>query len=115
MLRYKLERLQDQKNIFWKQRAHAHWLKDGDQNTKYFHACVCERKRENMIKKLKTDSGGVVEGDENLKMFIENHHKTLFSSGATHSQSDLFVKVSIVVSGEMNYFFTKAFTNEEIK
>ena len=38
LLRYKLERLLDQQNIYWKQRAHSTWLAKGDRNTKNFHA-----------------------------------------------------------------------------
>ena len=37
LLRYKLERLQEQLNIYWKQRAHTVWLTKGDQNTHFFH------------------------------------------------------------------------------
>ena len=38
LLRCKLERLEDQLNIYWKQRAHTTWLLQGDRNTKFFHA-----------------------------------------------------------------------------
>jgi hypothetical protein len=30
LLTYKLERLEDQKNIYWRQRAKVHWLENGD-------------------------------------------------------------------------------------
>lgn len=36
-----------QKEIFWKQRSKEMWLKSGDQNTRYFHACVKSRKKKN--------------------------------------------------------------------
>jgi hypothetical protein len=30
ILRYKLEKLEDQKELYWRQRAHVHWLQEGD-------------------------------------------------------------------------------------
>jgi hypothetical protein len=43
----------------WKQRAKEHWLKDGDQNTKYFHACVKQRRKANQIF-IVVDADGVL-------------------------------------------------------
>ena len=45
VLRFKLDRLQEQNEIFWKQRAHVQWLEKGDSNTSYFHLCASERKK----------------------------------------------------------------------
>jgi len=67
LLTYKLERLLDQQNIYWKQRAHSTWLAKGDRNTKFFHAQASERKRRNFIQRLKDERGGMVE--ETFKNF----------------------------------------------
>jgi hypothetical protein len=45
VLRYKLAKLEEQKEVYWKQRAHVHWMKQGDRNTKYFHSVASERKK----------------------------------------------------------------------
>lgn len=115
LLRYKLERLQDQKNIYWKQRAHAHWLKDGDRNTSFFHACASNRRRVNQIKKLHTDEGGVVEGEEELRELIASYYKSLFSSVAGTREAELLCKVFPVVTTKMNVYLSKPFTIEEIR
>jgi hypothetical protein len=52
LLRYKMERLQEQLNVYWKQRSHTSWLTKGDRDTKFFHAAASERKRRNVIKKV---------------------------------------------------------------
>jgi hypothetical protein len=44
-LRCHLEHLEELKNIKWRQTAHAWWLKDGDQNTRYFHFFAIARKK----------------------------------------------------------------------
>jgi hypothetical protein len=59
-LRFKLEQLEEQQHIYWKQRAHSTWLVKGDQNTDFFHAYASERRRRNHVKKLKDDGGKVV-------------------------------------------------------
>jgi hypothetical protein len=57
VLRYKLERLEEQVDLYWRQRAHVRWLQQGDRNTAFFHACRRERRKCNRIGRLKKADG----------------------------------------------------------
>lgn len=81
VLKYKLERLEDQLHMYWKQRAHNVWLLKGDRNTKFSMPLNLSKKEINHIRMLKVDGGGVVEGKE-LKNFISNQYQSLFTSHA---------------------------------
>ncbi|KAJ1266325.1 hypothetical protein BS78_08G142200 [Paspalum vaginatum] len=111
LLRYKLERLQEQLNIYWKQRSHTAWLTKGNRNTRLFHAMASERRRRNMIKKLRKEDGGVVEGT-NLKEFIADHYKNLFQSNTSAQAEEVLSCVSPRITGEMNAMLMKTFTEE---
>lgn len=52
--------LLDHQNAYWKQRAKAFWLKEGDTNSKFFHNLVKSRRKNNSINKLR-DAGGNLE------------------------------------------------------
>jgi hypothetical protein len=52
-LHAQLEKLETQKDLFWKQRAHVNWLSKRDRNSKYFHSYASGRRKHNRIKKLK--------------------------------------------------------------
>ena len=78
ILKYKLERLEEQRNLYWKQRAHAHWLDNGDRNIKFFHQLASKRKRRSRICKLVMEDGSVVEQEGEKQIIITNYYKSLF-------------------------------------
>ena len=47
----------EQEDIKWKQMAKVEWLRNGDKNTKYYHACVRQRQRRYTIEKIHDDGG----------------------------------------------------------
>jgi len=48
-VRRKMHRLLAQDDAYWRQKAKAHWFRDGDCNTKCFHASATARKKVNKI------------------------------------------------------------------
>lgn len=63
VLRYKLDKAEEQKDLYWKQRAHVKWMMFGDRNTAFFHASYSERRRKNRIGILRKENGGWVENE----------------------------------------------------
>jgi len=51
-VRIKMGRLLAQEEAFWKQRSKVYWLKDGDTNSRFFHAMASAKRRRNNIMKL---------------------------------------------------------------
>lgn len=54
---FKVDRLEEQIDIYWKQRAHTNWLHLGDRNTAFFHN-ACSSRRRNRIGRLQKENGG---------------------------------------------------------
>jgi hypothetical protein len=46
VLRYRLDKAQEQIDMYWKQRAHIKWLHYGDRNTAFFPCFVLRKKEE---------------------------------------------------------------------
>jgi hypothetical protein len=48
-LKEELDNLLEAEDLKWRQRAKEDWLKYGDRNTKYFHACASQKNCRNLI------------------------------------------------------------------
>lgn len=46
VLSFKVDRIEEQIDIYWRQRAHVNWLEKGDRDTSFFHRACSERKKE---------------------------------------------------------------------
>jgi hypothetical protein len=119
VLRFKLERLEEQQDLMWRQRAHANWLSQGDRNTSYFHSFASERKKKNTITKLKRDDGVVVEGEEGLKALVTDYYDSLFTPVTDPSHfGDLEEHLHSIqprVTQQMNDSLCAEFTADEVK
>jgi len=89
LLKFRLERLEEQKNLYWRQRAKTHWLAKGDRNTCFFHQYASERRNRSWIKKSVKDDGSVVEEDEELQSLITNYYRNLFTTNAGDRMDEL--------------------------
>jgi hypothetical protein len=60
-IQLEMENLHEQEEVKWVQRSRANWMKYGDRNTNFFHNFASARKKKNLIKKLKSESGDWIE------------------------------------------------------
>jgi hypothetical protein len=113
VLRYRLGKLEDQKEIYWKQHSHVNWLREGERNTSFFHVCATQRTKKNRIKCLRTEGGQWVE-ERDLCDYIGNQYSSLFQSQGVQRLDEIMNAVQRKVSPTMNDSLLAAYTEEEI-
>ncbi|XP_061357137.1 uncharacterized protein LOC133301519 [Gastrolobium bilobum] len=78
-LQGEMNRVMDQEEALWFQKARCNWLADGDRNTRFYHTTTIIRRARNKILELKNDEGHPVREEENLKKLIIKFFKNLFT------------------------------------
>lgn len=75
----KLTETYAQQEVFWRQRSKQLWLREGDQNSKFFHTATKNRRRMNQINFLYDSQGNKVEWGSGLESTVENYFSNLFT------------------------------------
>lgn len=63
-----------------KQKARVKWLKEGDSNTTYFHACVKNRQARNHIGRPTNNEGHIPQNTKEVEDEILQFYKTLLGT-----------------------------------
>lgn len=58
-----LDEVYKQEEDFWWKKSRISWLREGDKNTKFFHAATAERRKRNRIELIQNDEGTVYRGE----------------------------------------------------
>lgn len=112
-LSYRLHSTARVQNSISRQNSRMNWLPDGGANTKFFHAVMSSRRRQNAINMVSV-GGTNVEGVQNIRAAVYDHFSTHFKAIRTERPSveDLnFRKLSYREAGNL----TKPFSLEEVK
>ncbi|XP_039004068.1 uncharacterized protein LOC120131027 [Hibiscus syriacus] len=99
---FELVDLETAEAIFYKQKAKAHWLRDGDLNTKFFHHKVQANKKRNTIRVIKSE-------DEQLFESFKDMAAELCSA---RNLKDL---INVCLSDGADVYLTKEVSDVEIK
>lgn len=67
--------LRKQEELYWKQRSRLQWLKEGDENTSFFHVVANSRKYRNFIPNITFDGDVLTNPKEIGKAFVARFHQ----------------------------------------
>ncbi|KAF7843157.1 ribonuclease H [Senna tora] len=113
-LAVELEKVLNQEEALWFQKARCQWIKDGDRNTRYYHTKAINRRKRNKIIMLRNNEGAWTENLEEIKAIIVNFFKELFSDDTqTISETDFNYRWPYIRKEEWESI-SHAFTKDEI-
>ncbi|XP_019176340.1 PREDICTED: uncharacterized protein LOC109171740 [Ipomoea nil] len=109
-----LSRLEVQEDVYWRQRAKQHWLKNADANTKFYHRYASHRKRKNTLHRLMNGDGEWVEGDDMSGVVLE-YFKQIFATENPRNGDLIFDNVMPRVTQAQNEWLIRPFEVDEVK
>ncbi|XP_074342384.1 uncharacterized protein LOC141679922 [Apium graveolens] len=98
--RWEYLNLLEKQEIYWKQRAKQFWLREGDQNTRFFHKYAATRKRANTIQRIQNSEGEWKETIGEIQDVITEYFSGLFQSEGNDGDLSQGEKVKEVTDEE---------------
>ncbi|XP_048593215.1 uncharacterized protein LOC106393995 [Brassica napus] len=101
--------------MFWKQKSRVFWLREGDRNTKFFHALTKQRRARNKITQLLDENGNIIEDDEGLVVIATSYFRQIFESSNPEEIEEALAQVPTTITGAMNDDLTAPVSEWEVK
>ena len=114
-LKWKLCEAYREEGLFWKQKSRTIWLREGDRNTKFFHAKTKQRRARNRITKLLDSLGNWVETEDGIEKLATYYFADLFTASLPEDREEAFRFTTAKVTHEMNISLTSIPSEAEIK
>jgi hypothetical protein len=114
-LRRELNTQLEEEELYWQQRSRVCWLKEGDKNTKFFHAFANQRRRTNEITMLRDNHGAQITGEAGLEQVCNEYFRNIFTTSNPGNIDVVVNAMDQVVSQDMNDSLLFPITEEEVK
>ena len=107
-----LEKLVQKEEILWKQRSKSLWLKDGDRNTKFFHAMASRRKRNNRLLRIIDEERRWQVKEEKITTVFLGYFISLYSTSNPINMEQFYQTMDNRISIETNSTLVREFIRE---
>ncbi|XP_057954050.1 uncharacterized protein LOC131148352 [Malania oleifera] len=97
------------------QQAKKSWLKEGDQNSKLFHAVVKQRRKNSVISNMNLANGSVLNSPESIHLAVTSYFQNFLIETRTHKVADLSTILKKVITEEENELLCQDPLEEEVK
>jgi len=104
-----------QEEMFWRQKARVKWLKEGDANTRFFHATVKDRHHRQRICAIKNDSGELLTTQTAIQEEAISFYSNLFMAEDCSEMEPLLHCLPSSLEASDNVLLSRPPTREEVK
>ncbi|KAL0013129.1 hypothetical protein SO802_000198 [Lithocarpus litseifolius] len=113
-LRNDIEKLKRKEECMWKQWARTAWLKEGDQNTRFFHYRASQRNKRNYITGLENEAGLWMEDETEMGKIVERYFQDMFTTSQPDGFDSILDGIEPAVTAEMCVALDRNFQAEEV-
>jgi hypothetical protein len=113
-LEKEMDELLYREEIHWMQQSRISWLREGDQNTKYFHRRVSWRKKKNKIHKLKHNDGSWTCDSVEMEGITTDFFQKLYTRDVAVNPHIITDLLSLCVDEDTNHILCAPFLDKEI-
>ena len=99
----------------WKQGSHVEWLKEGDQNTRYFHCRANQRNKRNYILGFEDEFVHWFEDGDHIGSLVDNYFTNMFTTSNPTGFDEILSGVLPSVIEEMNSRLVRYYMEKEIQ
>nr|CAD1829964.1 unnamed protein product [Ananas comosus var. bracteatus] len=99
----------------WRTKSRIRWLRDGDQNTHFFHMATLVRRRRNRITSLVLDNGIRISDEPNLMMAFSIFYTNLWDYNFNGFSADMDIEGFPTISSDVHDMLVAPFTIDEVK
>ncbi|XP_027166019.1 uncharacterized protein LOC113765985 [Coffea eugenioides] len=114
-LKKQLKEAYSKEEQYWAQKARIDWLREGDKNTKFFHACVKGRRRKNRMLNIQKEDGTWTKSEEEFGKEVADYYRVLFSSSGSEGIAEILYGIPPTITTEMNATLTREVDGMKIK
>ena len=97
-LKWEINGLLIKEEKMWKQRSRTLWLKEGDQNSKFFHNRASHRYKRNRIEELKNEAGIICTDEGEISNILIDYYQHLFTSAPPSHVEEVLMAVPTMIT-----------------
>ncbi|KAM2502553.1 hypothetical protein ACFX1W_033092 [Malus domestica] len=110
-----LKHLLREEERYWKLKSRNQWMKEGDKNTKFFHAQTMKRRRCNKIVGLEDEQGNWCTGPGEVDEIAVRYFRNLFRTCNPRGTKEITECVEAQIRPEKAHWLMQTITAEEVR